>query len=58
MNSKVKGSSKDKAILDNNTEIPYYSLIWTTGVTHNKLLANLDCEHDKGHRIVTINIWK
>lgn len=53
MNSKVKGASKDKAILDNDTEIPCYSLIWTAGVTQNKLITELECEHDKGHRIVT-----
>ncbi len=53
MNSKVKGASKDKAILDNDTEIPCYSLIWTAGVTQNKLIADLECEHDKGHRIIT-----
>jgi NADH:ubiquinone reductase (H+-translocating) len=53
MNSKVKGASKDKAILDNDTEISCYSLIWTAGVTQNKLITELECEHDKGHRIVT-----
>jgi NADH:ubiquinone reductase (H+-translocating) len=53
MNSKVKGASKDKAILDNDNEISCYSLIWTAGVTQNKLIAELECEHDKGHRIVT-----
>jgi NADH:ubiquinone reductase (H+-translocating) len=53
MNSKVKGASKDKAILDNDKEISCYSLIWTAGVTQNKLIAELECEHDKGHRIVT-----
>ena len=53
MNALVKGASKDKAILDNDTEISCYSLIWTAGVTQNKLIADLSCEHDKGHRIVT-----
>jgi NADH:ubiquinone reductase (H+-translocating) len=53
MNAKVKGASKDKAVLDNDTEIQCYSLIWTAGVTQNRLIADLDCEHDKGHRIVT-----
>ncbi len=53
MNSKVKGASKDKAILDNDTEIPCYSLIWTAGVTQNKLISDLPCDHDKGHRIIT-----
>jgi NADH:ubiquinone reductase (H+-translocating) len=53
MNSKVKGASKDKAIMDNDDEIPCYSLIWTAGVTQNKLISDLPCEHDKGHRLVT-----
>jgi NADH:ubiquinone reductase (H+-translocating) len=53
MNTLVKGSSKDKAILENDTEIPCYTLIWTAGVTQNKLIADLSCEHDEGHRIVT-----
>ena len=53
MNTLVKGASKDKAILNDDTEIPCYSLIWTAGVTQNKLIADLSCEHDKGHRIVT-----
>ena len=53
MNALVKGASKDKAILDNDTEISCYSLIWTAGVTQNKLIADLSCEHDKGHRIIT-----
>jgi NADH:ubiquinone reductase (H+-translocating) len=53
MNSLVKGATKDKAIIDNDTEIPCYSLIWTAGVTQNKLISDLECEHDKGHRIVT-----
>jgi NADH:ubiquinone reductase (H+-translocating) len=53
MNTLVKGTSKDKAILENDTEIPCYTLIWTAGVTQNKLISDLECEHDKGHRIVT-----
>jgi len=52
MNAKVKGASKDKAIMENDNEIPCYSLIWTAGVTQNKLIADLECEHDKGNRIV------
>jgi NADH dehydrogenase len=53
MNTLVKDAKKDKVILDNDTIIPCYSVIWTAGVTQNKLIANLKCEHDKGHRIVT-----
>ena len=55
MNSKVKGATKEKAILDNDTEIPCYTIIWTTGVTQNDLIANLNCEHGKGHRILANN---
>lgn len=53
MNSKVKDVQKDKAILDNGEEINTYSLIWTAGVTQSKLISDLNCEHDKSHRIVT-----
>jgi len=52
MNTQVKGAAKDKAILQDDTIIPCYSLIWTAGVTPNKLIANLQCEHDRGHRIL------
>lgn len=51
MNTEVKGATKNKAILQDDTVISCYSLIWTAGVTPNKLIANLQCEHDKGHRI-------
>jgi NADH dehydrogenase len=53
MNSKVKDVQKDKAILDNDEEINTFSLIWTAGVTQSKLISDLNCEHDKSHRIVT-----
>ncbi|MGC2597259.1 MAG: NAD(P)/FAD-dependent oxidoreductase [Nitrososphaeraceae archaeon] len=52
MNTQVKGATKNKAILHDDTVIPCYSLIWTAGVTPNDLIANLQCEHDKGHRII------
>jgi NADH:ubiquinone reductase (H+-translocating) len=52
MNTEVKGATKNKAILQDDTVISCYSLIWTAGVTPNKLIANLQCEHDKGHRII------
>ena len=55
MNSKVKGASKEKAVLDNDTEIPCYTIIWTAGITQNELIANLQCEHGKGHRIIVNN---
>ena len=55
MNTQVKGATKNKAILHDDTVIPCYSLIWTAGVTPNKLIADLQCEHDKGHRIIANN---
>ena len=55
MNIQVKGATKNKVILHDDTVIPCYSLIWTAGVTPNKLIANLQCEHDKGHRIISNN---
>ena len=52
MNHQVKGATTTSAILDNGTTIPCYTLVWSTGVTPSKLIANLPCEHDKGHRII------
>jgi NADH:ubiquinone reductase (H+-translocating) len=37
---------------NNNTIIPSYTVIWTAGVTPSKLIAELPCEHDRGHRII------
>ena len=42
-------------MLYNGTIIPSYTLIWSAGVTPSKLVAELPCEHDRGHRIVTNN---
>ena len=55
MNSKVKGASKEKAILDNDSTISCYTIIWTAGVTQSQLVSNLQCEHSKGHRITSNN---
>jgi len=52
MNHQVKGATPTSTILDNGTTIPCYTLVWSTGVTPSKLIANLPCEHDKGHRII------
>jgi len=57
MNTHVVGATPNSVKLDdnNNTIIPTYTLIWTAGVTPSKLIANLPCEHDKGHRITANN---
>jgi NADH:quinone reductase (non-electrogenic) len=57
MNTHVVGATSNTVKLDddNNTIIPSYTLIWTAGVTPSKLIADLPCEHDKGHRIIANN---
>ncbi|PWU80603.1 MAG: 6-phosphogluconate dehydrogenase [Candidatus Nitrosopolaris wilkensis] len=55
MNTHVNGATTNSAKLDNGTIIPCHTLIWTAGVTPSKLIANLTCEHDKGHRIIANN---
>jgi NADH dehydrogenase len=54
MNTHVVGATPNSVKLgdDKNTIIPCYTLIWTAGVTPSKLIADLPCEHDKGHRII------
>ena len=54
MNTHVVGATPFSVKLDDdkNTIIPCYTLVWTAGVTPSKLIADLPCEHDKGHRII------
>src|SRR5215467_9273203 len=53
MKSLVTGVTANVVKTDNNTIIPSYTVIWTAGVTPTKLIAELPCEHDRGHRIIT-----
>lgn len=53
MNHHVKGATPATATLDDGTTIETYTLVWSTGVTPSRLIADLNCGHDKGHRIVT-----
>lgn len=59
LNTHVVGANPNSVKLNdnnnNNAIIPSYTLIWTAGVTPSKLVANLPCEHDKGHRITCNN---
>ncbi|MDF0682368.1 MAG: NAD(P)/FAD-dependent oxidoreductase [Candidatus Nitrosocosmicus sp.] len=55
MDTLVKDVTEDKAVLSNNIVLPCYTLIWTAGVTPNKLITDLNCKHDKNHRIITSN---
>jgi len=53
MKSLVTEVTANTVKTNNNTIIPSYTVIWTAGVTPTKLIAELPCEHDRGHRIIT-----
>src|ERR687890_469907 len=53
MNTQVTGATPTIAKLDNGNIINTHTIVWSTGVTPSKLIANLPCEHDKGHRIIS-----
>lgn len=53
MNTQVKGATPTTAKLDNGNVIHTHTIVWSTGVTPSKLIANLPCEHDNGHRIIS-----
>jgi NADH dehydrogenase len=55
MKCPVTGATPNTIMLHNGTIIPCYTLIWSAGVTPSKLVAELPCEHDRGHRIVANN---
>lgn len=55
MKCPVTGATPNSIMLYNGTIIPCYTLIWSAGVTPSKLVAELPCEHDRGHRIVADN---
>jgi NADH:ubiquinone reductase (H+-translocating) len=57
MNTQVIGATPNIIKLDNGNIIDTYTLVWSTGVTASKLIADLPCDHDKvGHRILA-NIY-
>lgn len=51
LNRKVTKATEDSATLDNNDVIQSCTLVWSAGVTPGKLIANLECSHDKKHRL-------
>ncbi|MFL6393756.1 MAG: NAD(P)/FAD-dependent oxidoreductase [Nitrososphaeraceae archaeon] len=55
MNTHVKGATASTAKLDDGTVIATYTLIWTAGVRPTRVVANLPCDHDKHHRIISNN---
>ncbi len=55
MKCPVTGATTNSVKLYDGTIIPCYTLIWSAGVTPSELVAELACEHDRGHRIVVNN---
>jgi NADH:ubiquinone reductase (H+-translocating) len=55
MKCPVTGATTNSVKLYDGTIIPCYTLIWSAGVTPSELIAELPCEHDRGHRIVVNN---
>ena len=53
LNHHIRGATPTSATLDDGTTIECYSTVWSTGVIPSRLIADLPCEHDRGHRIVT-----
>lgn len=52
MKYSVTAATSNSIKLNDGTIIPCYTLIWSAGVTPSKLIAELPCEHDRGHRIM------
>src|SRR5215831_16465796 len=55
MKCPVTGATTNSVKLYDGTMIPCYTLIWSAGVTPSRIVAELPCEHDRGHRIVVNN---
>jgi NADH dehydrogenase len=53
MKCPVTGATTNSVKLHDGTIIACYTLIWSAGVTPSELVADLPCEHDRGHRIIT-----
>ncbi len=52
MNTHANGATESVVKLDNGMEIPCQTLVWSTGVTPSNVVKDLQCDHDKGHRII------
>ena len=55
LNCHVKDASSNSVILDNGKTIYTHTLIWAGGVTPDSLINTLECDHDKGGRILVNN---
>src|SRR5262249_18368859 len=55
LNARVSGATPNSVKLYDSKIIPCHTLIWTGGVTPSRLISTLQCELDKGGRIVVNN---
>lgn len=55
MNTQAIGATADSIELDNGETINTYTIIWSTGVAPSRIIAELNCEHDKHNRIISNN---
>ena len=55
LNARVAGATSNSVKLYDGNIIPCHTLIWTGGVTPSRLVSTLQCERDKGGRIVVNN---
>jgi NADH dehydrogenase len=53
MNTQATGATADSLKLDNGETINTHTIVWSTGVKPSRLITELDCEHDKQHRIIS-----
>ncbi|HZD36481.1 MAG TPA: NAD(P)/FAD-dependent oxidoreductase [Nitrososphaeraceae archaeon] len=53
MNTQATGATADSIKLDNGETISTHTIVWSAGVTPSKIVAELECEHDKHHRIIS-----
>lgn len=55
MNRQVTGATESSVSLDNSRIINSFTVVWSAGVSPSKLIAELECGHDKHKRIIANN---
>ncbi|MGH9984982.1 MAG: NAD(P)/FAD-dependent oxidoreductase [Nitrososphaeraceae archaeon] len=53
MNTQATGATADSIKLDNGETINTRTIVWSTGVKPSRIVRELDCKHDKQHRIIS-----
>lgn len=55
LNARLVGAERDTVKLNNGVSISCNTLVWAGGISPDPLIKNLECDHDKGGRIVANN---